>query len=136
MIKPKLPVCPRESGDDLYASFLEAYETEEEWSPVIFKSKELSVRFCPTFECSENETAPSRLTKLIDDSSSCPELRKVAESARKAASTNAHKPHGVAEHIIGMCASILGIAILSGLVVAVLCVSAIVIGVLVPFELI
>jgi hypothetical protein len=136
MTATNLPVCSSGNGEDLYASFLEAYETEEGLSPVVFESEEISLRFCPHAEKPKSDTAKIRLAKLIDDSSSCPELRKVAEAARKAASTHGHKPHGFTEHIIGMSASLVGISLLAGLVVGVLGLCAIVIGVLLPFQLI
>ena len=105
-------------------------------SSVVFESKEISLRYCPHAKSPTEKVTAFRLTKLVDNSLSCPELRKVAEAARKAASTRELKPHGFTEHIIGMSASLVGISLLASLVVGVLAFCAIVIGVLVPFQLI
>lgn len=136
MVGTKLPISSRSSGEELYTSFLEAYNSRDDLDPVVFESEQISLRFCPQSKSVKDETTVSHLAKLVDNSSSCPELRKVAEAARKAASTRDFKPHGFVEHILGMSASLLGMALLACLVVGVLGVCAIVIGVLVPFDLI
>ncbi|MDF1740740.1 MAG: hypothetical protein P1U86_16380 [Verrucomicrobiales bacterium] len=136
MTATNLPVSSPGNGSDLYASFLEAYKSDEELSPVVFESGEFSLRYSPHSKTPASKVTAFRLSKLVDNSLSCPELRKVAEAARKSASERGHKTHGFADHIIGMSASLVGISILASLVVGVLAFCAIVIGVLVPFQVI
>ncbi len=136
MITTNLPVSSPGNGSELYASFLEAYKSDEELSPVVFESEEISLRYSPHSKTPKNKVTAFRLSKLVDNSLSCPELRKVAEAARKAASTHDLKPHGFTAHIIGMSASLIGISLLASLIVGVLAFCAIVIGVLVPFQVI